>query len=181
VGGKVALVVNGAWEGSSARSRTLTHTKNVPSVLAGEAALRTPGPVWGRCGLWACGRGVVRAERVSRAAESTGATTGEAPFSPAPETHPHPRPTRSLLIPLPAAVASQCGFTPQYKGLEELYQKYKDRGFTIVGFPCNQFGAQEPGTEEQIKDFACTKFKASFPVRRDGEGEGGGGEGLAWG
>jgi hypothetical protein len=91
---------------------------------------------------------------------------------PAPRTHPHPRPTPSLLVPLPAAVASQCGFTPQYKGLEELYQKYKDRGFTIVGFPCNQFGAQEPGTEEQIKDFACTKFKASFPVRvREREGE----------
>ena len=58
-------------------------------------------------------------------------------------------------------VASQCGFTPQYTGLEELQQKYKDRGFVVIGFPCNQFGGQEPGTDEDIEKFVCTKFKAS--------------------
>lgn len=61
-------------------------------------------------------------------------------------------------------VASQCGFTKQYKGLEELYQKYKDQGLTILGFPCNQFGAQEPGTEEEIKSFCDLNYKVSFPM-----------------
>ncbi len=50
-------------------------------------------------------------------------------------------------------VASQCGFTPQYKSLEAVHQKYKDKGFTVLGFPCNDFGAQEPGTNEEIKQF----------------------------
>ena len=50
-------------------------------------------------------------------------------------------------------VASRCGFTRHYKGLEELYQKYKDKGFVICGFPCNQFGGQEPGSEAEIKEF----------------------------
>ena len=53
-------------------------------------------------------------------------------------------------------VASRCGFTRQYKGLEELYKQYKDRGLVICGFPCNQFGGQEPGTEEEIKSFCST-------------------------
>jgi glutathione peroxidase len=61
-------------------------------------------------------------------------------------------------------VASDCGFTPQYAGLEELYRKYKDRGFTVLGFPCNQFGAQEPGTESQIKSFCESRFQVSFPL-----------------
>jgi glutathione peroxidase len=53
-------------------------------------------------------------------------------------------------------VASQCGYTPQYSGLEALYEKYKDQGFVILGFPANNFGAQEPGTNEEIKTF-CTR------------------------
>jgi glutathione peroxidase len=61
-------------------------------------------------------------------------------------------------------VASECGYTPQYAGLEALYRKYKDRGFEVLGFPCNQFGAQEPGTEEQIKSFCETRFDVSFPL-----------------
>ncbi len=61
-------------------------------------------------------------------------------------------------------VASKCGFTPQYKGLEELYQKYKDRGFLIIGFPCNQFGFQEPGTDDEIQSFCKTTYDVSFPV-----------------
>jgi glutathione peroxidase len=61
-------------------------------------------------------------------------------------------------------VASKCGFTPQYKGLEELYREYKNQGFTIVGFPCNQFGAQEPGNNEEIQQFCSLKYDVSFPI-----------------
>ncbi len=61
-------------------------------------------------------------------------------------------------------VASKCGFTPQYEGLEALYRKYKDRGFEVLGFPANEFGAQEPGTEEEIKTFCSTKYEVSFPM-----------------
>ena len=61
-------------------------------------------------------------------------------------------------------VASKCGFTPQYAGLEALYQKYKYQGFTVLGFPCNQFGRQEPGTNEEIKQFCSTKYQVSFPL-----------------
>lgn len=61
-------------------------------------------------------------------------------------------------------VASKCGFTPQYKGLEELYQKYKDKGFIILGFPCNQFGGQEPGSNEEIQSFCELNYGVSFPV-----------------
>lgn len=61
-------------------------------------------------------------------------------------------------------VASHCGFTPQYTGLEKLYEKYKDKGFVILGFPCNQFGAQEPGTAEEIKTFCSTKYDVTFPL-----------------
>jgi len=61
-------------------------------------------------------------------------------------------------------VASKCGFTPQYAGLEALYRKFKDRGFTVLGFPCNQFGHQEPGTNAEIKQFCSTKFQVSFPL-----------------
>lgn len=61
-------------------------------------------------------------------------------------------------------VASQCGFTPQYAGLEELHQKYKDKGFSVIGFPCNQFGGQEPGNDEEIQQFCTSKFKTTFPV-----------------
>ncbi|CAM8946451.1 unnamed protein product [Rhodiola kirilowii] len=62
-------------------------------------------------------------------------------------------------------VASQCGLTnSNYTELAQLYQKYKDQGFEILAFPCNQFGGQEPGTNEQIVEFACTRFKAEYPI-----------------
>jgi glutathione peroxidase len=61
-------------------------------------------------------------------------------------------------------VASRCGYTPQYEGLEKLYEKFKDKGFAILGFPCNQFGAQEPGTEEEIKSFCELNFGVKFPL-----------------
>ncbi len=60
--------------------------------------------------------------------------------------------------------ASQCGFTPQYAGLEALYKKYKDRGFVVLGFPCNQFGAQEPGTAAEIGAFCERNYGVSFPM-----------------
>lgn len=60
--------------------------------------------------------------------------------------------------------ASNCGFTKQYEGLEELYEKYKDQGFVILGFPCNQFGAQEPGGNEEIKNFCTSTFSVTFPM-----------------
>lgn len=61
-------------------------------------------------------------------------------------------------------VASKCGFTKQYTGLESLYQQYKDQGFMIVGFPCNQFGAQEPGTDAEIQQTCSLDWKVTFPV-----------------
>ena len=61
-------------------------------------------------------------------------------------------------------VASACGYTPQYEGLETLYKKYKDRGLVVLGFPCNQFGAQEAGSDAEIQTFCKTKFGVDFPV-----------------
>jgi len=61
-------------------------------------------------------------------------------------------------------VASQCGYTPQYVGLQELYSHYKDRGFVIVGVPANNFGGQEPGTNEEIKTFCSRKYNVTFPM-----------------
>lgn len=61
-------------------------------------------------------------------------------------------------------VASACGLTPQYKGLQELYNEYHGKGFEVLGFPCNQFGAQEPGTEAEIKDFCSSRFDVNFPM-----------------
>lgn len=60
--------------------------------------------------------------------------------------------------------ASQCGLTPQYAGLEELYKKYKEKGFVVLGFPCNQFGSQEPGSLAEIKKFCSTRYNVSFPM-----------------
>ncbi|MCL6682595.1 glutathione peroxidase [Sphingomonas alba] len=68
---------------------------------------------------------------------------------------------KALLI---VNVASKCGFTPQYEGLEALQRKYEDRGFTVVGFPCNQFGAQEPGNAEEIANFCKLTYDVSFPL-----------------
>jgi len=61
-------------------------------------------------------------------------------------------------------VASRCGYTPQYKGLEAIYEKYKDQGFVIVGFPANNFMGQEPGTNEEIKTFCHSKYNVTFPM-----------------
>jgi glutathione peroxidase len=61
-------------------------------------------------------------------------------------------------------VASKCGLTPQYTGLEELHEKYKDQGFAVLGFPCNQFGGQEPGTAEEIQTFCATTYGVTFPM-----------------
>jgi glutathione peroxidase len=61
-------------------------------------------------------------------------------------------------------VASQCGYTPQYSALESIYEKYKDQGFVILGFPANNFGAQEPGTNEEIKTFCTRKYSVTFPI-----------------
>ena len=61
-------------------------------------------------------------------------------------------------------VASQCGYTRQYAGLQKLYDAYKDKGFVILGFPANDFGAQEPGTDAQIAEFCSTKFGVTFPM-----------------
>lgn len=61
-------------------------------------------------------------------------------------------------------VASQCGFTKQYTGLEALYKKYKSKGLVILGFPCNQFGGQEPGTEAEIKEFCSLNYQVTFPM-----------------
>ncbi|HOO33757.1 MAG TPA: glutathione peroxidase [Thermotogota bacterium] len=60
--------------------------------------------------------------------------------------------------------ASKCGFTPQYEGLENLYNEYKDKGLQIVGFPCNQFGGQEPGSNEEIQNFCKMNYGVTFPV-----------------
>ncbi len=61
-------------------------------------------------------------------------------------------------------VASQCGYTPQYSALESIYEKYKDKGFVILGFPANNFGHQEPGTNEEIKTFCTRKYSVTFPI-----------------
>ena len=71
-------------------------------------------------------------------------------------------------------VASKCGLTPQYTGLEKLQETYGDRGFTVLGFPCNQFGGQEPGTSEEIQEFCSATYGVSFPMfeKVDVNGEG---------
>ena len=61
-------------------------------------------------------------------------------------------------------VASKCGLTPQYKALEAAHQKYKDKGFSVLAFPCNDFGAQEPGANDEIKEFCSTKYNVTFPL-----------------
>jgi len=68
---------------------------------------------------------------------------------------------KALLI---VNTASECGFTPQYEGLEQLQKKFASRGFTVLGFPCNQFGGQEPGSDQEIAQFCDRRFKVSFPM-----------------
>ncbi|SCU81199.1 LAFA_0C03268g1_1 [Lachancea sp. 'fantastica'] len=63
-------------------------------------------------------------------------------------------------------VASKCGFTPQYQDLQELYKRYHDKGFEIIGFPCNQFGKQEPGTDEEIGQFCQVNYGVTFPIMK---------------
>jgi glutathione peroxidase len=79
---------------------------------------------------------------------------------------------KTLLI---VNTATGCGFTPQYKGLEELYRKYKDQGFVILDFPCNQFGHQAPGSDAQINEFCTLKYNTTFPrfqkIEVNGENE----------
>ena len=67
-------------------------------------------------------------------------------------------------VTLAVNVASHCGYTPQYAGLQELYQEIKDQNFTVVGFPCNQFGAQEPGTAAEIQRFCSLTYAVTFPL-----------------
>jgi glutathione peroxidase len=78
---------------------------------------------------------------------------------------------RALLL---VNVASKCGLTPQYAGLERLHEQYTDRGFAVLGFPCNQFGAQEPGSPEEIATFCSTTYGVTFPMfeKIDVNGEG---------
>ena len=68
---------------------------------------------------------------------------------------------KTLLI---VNVASKCGLTPQYKGLQTLYEEYKDRNFVVLGFPCNQFGGQEPGTNSEINNFCEINYSVTFPI-----------------
>ncbi len=68
---------------------------------------------------------------------------------------------KTLLI---VNVASKCGLTPQYKGLQSLYEEYKDRNFLVLGFPCNQFGGQEPGTNSEINNFCEINYSITFPI-----------------
>ena len=71
-------------------------------------------------------------------------------------------------------VASRCGLTPQYTGLEQMQERYADRGFSVLGFPCNQFGSQEPGTSDEIKEFCSVNYGVTFPLfdKIDVNGEG---------
>jgi glutathione peroxidase len=68
---------------------------------------------------------------------------------------------RTLLV---VNVASKCGLTPQYEGLERLQERFSDRGFSVVGFPCNQFGGQEPGTADEISEFCSVNYGVTFPL-----------------
>jgi glutathione peroxidase len=67
-------------------------------------------------------------------------------------------------VTLAVNVASKCGLTPQYTGLEQLYQRFAGQGLVVLGFPCNQFAGQEPGSESEIKDFCSTKYNVTFPL-----------------
>lgn len=72
--------------------------------------------------------------------------------------------TKAGKVLLVVNTASKCGFTPQYDGLEKLHQDFKDRGFEVLGFPCNQFGAQEPGNADEIQEFCKVNFGVTFPL-----------------
>jgi glutathione peroxidase len=76
----------------------------------------------------------------------------------------HPLSAYAGQVVLIVNTASQCGFTPQYAGLEQLWQDHRDEGFAVLGFPCNQFGGQEPGSEDEIASFCETSFGVTFPM-----------------
>ena len=78
--------------------------------------------------------------------------------------HPAPLQAYKGKVLLLVNVASRCGYTPQYKGLEAVYRKYKDQGLVVAGFPANNFGAQEPGTNEEIKTFCSRTYDVTFPI-----------------
>jgi glutathione peroxidase len=80
------------------------------------------------------------------------------------EGAPQPLSTYKGKVALVVNVASECGFTPQYQGLEKLYEAYKGKGLVLLGFPSNDFGAQEPGDAKQIREFCSTKFHVTFPM-----------------
>jgi len=82
---------------------------------------------------------------------------------------------KALLI---VNVASKCGFTPQYSGLEKLWQTYRERGLVVLGFPCDQFGHQEPGDAEAIRNFCSTEYEVSFPIMAKIEVNGSGADPL---
>ena len=91
------------------------------------------------------------------------AVAAASPAEPAPR-QPAPLATYKGKVVMLVNVASRCGYTPQYSALESLYEKYKGQGFVIVGFPANNFGAQEPGTNEEIKTFCSRKYNVTFPM-----------------
>jgi glutathione peroxidase len=80
------------------------------------------------------------------------------------EGEPQPLSTYKGKVALVVNVASECGYTPQYQGLEKLYEAYKDKGFVLLGFPSNDFGGQEPGDAKEIRSFCSTKFHVTFPM-----------------
>ncbi len=80
------------------------------------------------------------------------------------EGTPMPLQTYAHHVILVVNVASYCGFTSQYRGLQHLYDEYKDAGLVVLGFPCNDFGGQEPGTEEEIQTFCTTRYSVNFPL-----------------
>src|SRR5277367_5601815 len=80
------------------------------------------------------------------------------------DNQPAPLSTYKGKVVLLVNVASRCGFTPQYTALESIYEKYKDRGFVILGIPANNFGSQEPGTNQEIKTFCSSKYNVTFPM-----------------
>jgi glutathione peroxidase len=80
------------------------------------------------------------------------------------EGQPQPLSIYKGKVALVVNLASECGFTPQYTGLEKLYETYKDKGFVLLGFPSNDFGGQEPGDAKQIRSFCSTKFHVTFPM-----------------
>ena len=87
---------------------------------------------------------------------------------------PHPLGQHRGQVLLLVNVASRCGFTPQYTGLERLWQQYRARGLVVIGFPCNQFGAQEPGDAEQIRQFCSLDYPVTFPLSEKVEVNGAG-------